>query len=149
MPMVMVSKEKFIEFAKLEGAKHVYVLDSSALRLVRMGKETIDGVRTPTNFVNDRTAVEKATAEDAEIGGVPKPAAGTGMYWTINGDTKYLLTAEGGVWLAMKAPNMVVLAPLANADEAKAALEAMKPGKDGKPPLGLPVKTFCIYSIAQ
>lgn len=149
MPMVMLSKEKFVEYAKLEGVKVVYVLDTPALRLVRMGKETIDGVRTPTNFVNDRSAVEKATSEDAEIGGVPKPAAGTGMYWTINGDTKYLLTAEGGVWLAMKTPNMVVLAPVASADDAKAALESMKSKADVKPPLALPVKTFCIYSIAQ
>lgn len=149
MPMVMLSKEKFVEYAKLESVKVVYVLDTACLRLVRMGTETIDGVRTPTQFLNDRTAVEKATAEDAEIGGVPKPAAGTGMYWTLNGNTKYLLTAEGGVWLAMKVPNMVVLAPIASAEEVKAALEAMKPKAEAKPPLALPVKTFCIYAIAQ
>jgi hypothetical protein len=148
MPFAMLSREKFAALARVEGVKKVWVLDTPALRLIRMGTETIDGVRTPTQFNNDRSAVEKATAEDADIGGVPKPEPGTGMYWTIGGNTKYLITHETGIWALMQLDAVVVVVPLKGTPDAKELMETI--GKDVQvPPIALPVKTFCFYAFGK
>lgn len=143
MSLVMTGRAKFAklldEFKSKEEKHCVYALDHSALRLIRFTGEFFNGVRSPTHFEEDLEALQtyneqrEALIEKMKADGksedeinetvkgaatVPEPEPGQGMWFTIQGHTKYLMTHEDSVWLAWKHSKVLYLTPIER-DEVK------------------------------
>jgi len=163
MSLVLIDRLRFADllntFAPQDRKTVIHVLDHRALRLVRFSGEFFNGVRTPTNFDGDLTAIaaynngreakiaelkaEGATKEhiDETVRGpaeIPAPELGAGMWFTIGGDTKYLLTHEDGVWLSWVHDKVLYVSPIARADVKEFS------GSVSLKAAVLPTKVFCL-----
>ncbi len=161
MSLVVTGHKKLVEILATVEKPIVQVLDNHALRLVRFSSEFFNGVRTSTNYENDLKAldnynvkrqkiIEEWTAEgktqdeiNEEIGGpatVPNPETYQGMYFTIQGVTKYLVTHESGIWLAYSTGKILYLAPILSADVKDSMFDSA---------ILVPSKTFCLMVSSQ
>lgn len=163
MSLVLVDKIKFAAlvdtFVPNNQKVVVNVLDHYALRLVRYTGEFFNGVRTPTNLQGDYDAIadfnkkRKAKADEMKSSGktdeqiddellapaeIPSPALGMGEWFTIAGETKYLMTHQDGVWLSWTHNKTLYLSPIAR-DEVKAFGEGV-----ALKVVLVPTKTFCV-----